>query len=49
MEGLYEKTIKRSQQIIKVCYNLIEIWECTWTKYKEYKEEFKQIEETFPK
>jgi hypothetical protein len=45
MEDLYEKTIERSEQIKKADYNLIEMWECEWTKSKEYKKEMKQIEE----
>jgi hypothetical protein len=45
MEDLYEKTIERSEQIKKAGYNLIEMWECEWTKSKEYKKEMKQIEE----
>jgi hypothetical protein len=44
MEDLYEKTIERSEQIRNAGYNLIEMWECNWTKYKEYKEEMKKIE-----
>jgi hypothetical protein len=45
MEDLYEKTIERSEQLKKAGYNLIEMWECEWTKSKEYKKEMKQIEE----
>jgi hypothetical protein len=45
MEDLYEKTIERSEKIKKAGYNLIEMWECEWTKSKEYKKEMKQIEE----
>jgi G:T-mismatch repair DNA endonuclease (very short patch repair protein) len=44
MEDLYEQTIERSKQITKAGYNLIEMWECEWTKSKEYKKEMKQIE-----
>jgi hypothetical protein len=39
MEDLYEKTIEISEQIKKAGYNLIEMWECEWTKSKEYKKE----------
>jgi hypothetical protein len=35
MEDLYEQTIKRSEQIKKAGYNLIEMCECNWTKSKE--------------
>ncbi|RZC40724.1 hypothetical protein BDFB_014369, partial [Asbolus verrucosus] len=30
-------------------YNLIEMWECNWTKSKEYTEEMKRIEKEFEK
>ena len=33
----YEKTKERSNQIINAGYNLIEMWECVWTKNKEYR------------
>jgi G:T-mismatch repair DNA endonuclease (very short patch repair protein) len=39
MEDLYEKTIERSKQLKKAGYNLIKMWECEWTKSKEYKKE----------
>jgi G:T-mismatch repair DNA endonuclease (very short patch repair protein) len=32
MEDLYEKTIERSEKLKKAGYNLIEMWECEWTK-----------------
>jgi G:T-mismatch repair DNA endonuclease (very short patch repair protein) len=44
MKDLYEQTIERSEQIKKAGYYLIEMWECNWTKSKEYKEEMKRIE-----
>ena len=37
MADLYEKTKERSKQITDTGYNLIEMWECEWTKSKEYK------------
>jgi hypothetical protein len=43
MGDLYEKTIERSEELRKAGYNLIEMWECEWTKSKEYKKEMKQI------
>jgi tRNA(Ile)-lysidine synthase TilS/MesJ len=45
MEDLYETTIERSEELKKAGYNLIEMWECEWTKSKEYKKGMKQIEE----
>jgi hypothetical protein len=41
MEDLYEQTIEISEQIKKAGYNLIEMWECNWTKSEEYKKEMK--------
>jgi hypothetical protein len=35
---------KTAMQIRNAGYNLIEMWECNWTKSKEYKEEMKKIE-----
>jgi G:T-mismatch repair DNA endonuclease (very short patch repair protein) len=49
MKDLYEQTIERSEQIKKAGYYLIEMWECNWTKSKEYKEEIKRIEKKFEK
>ncbi|CAH1364686.1 unnamed protein product [Tenebrio molitor] len=49
MKDLYKQTIERSEQIKKAGYNLIEMWECNWTKSKEYKEEMKRIEKEFEK
>jgi G:T-mismatch repair DNA endonuclease (very short patch repair protein) len=49
MEDLYEQTIEISEQIKKAGYNLIEMWECNWTKSEEYKKEMKRIEKEFEK
>jgi hypothetical protein len=49
MKDLYEQTIERSGQIKKAGYYLIEMWECNWTKSKEYKEEMKRTEKEFEK
>ncbi|XP_065208479.1 uncharacterized protein LOC135837206 [Planococcus citri] len=40
MSDLYKKTLKRSENIKKAGYNLVEIWECDWLNsplYKTYK------------
>jgi G:T-mismatch repair DNA endonuclease (very short patch repair protein) len=47
MKDLYEQTIEKSEQMKKAGFNLIEMWECYWTKSKEYKEEMKQIKSKY--
>lgn len=37
MGDLYEKTKERSNQIKEAGYNLVEMWECEWTKSPQYK------------
>lgn len=37
MGDLHEKTLRRSKQIIKAGYNIVEMWECNWLKSKDYK------------
>ncbi|XP_028132068.1 uncharacterized protein LOC114327599 [Diabrotica virgifera virgifera] len=37
MSDLYERTVRRVNQIKEAGYNLVEIWECEWLKSKEFK------------